>query len=383
MKDIFPNISTINPSQPNYTPSAADSTISTALLNNLANVYDNLLNDAEPEVRAAASIHLSLIGKYLPKAMLITRLLPSIQRLVGDNSDFVRAVISNEISQISPLLGKEDTIKHILPLLLNLLRDEASDVRLNVISHLDGIHLTLGVEQLSQSLLPAIIALAQDTKWRVRLAIIELMPIISKQLGSDIFTEHLLSVNMEWLNDRVFSIRKVAATNLRHIANLFGEEWTLKHILPNLEKLHQHSSYIQRMTSLYTVQVLLEAPSAKTAPATASSSSSIAKSSNYQQQTQQIVFVDQKINMNIMKLLIHNVLRLLNDNVANVRLTLAKTLSIALQSLLTSSTTYYDNAVYTTIINALNTLVGDGDRDVRFYAKEVSNLRIHLIGFYE
>lgn len=131
LKDVFPKFDT------NTYPQAGNAVAS------LAAVYDNLLNDPEPEVRAAGAAHISIISKYVQKTTILNRFLPTAQRLVADNSEFVRAVISGELSQLSPLLGKEDTIKILLPMLLSLLRDDASEVRLNVISRLNGINSTV------------------------------------------------------------------------------------------------------------------------------------------------------------------------------------------------------------------------------------------------
>jgi serine/threonine-protein phosphatase 2A regulatory subunit A len=111
------------------------------------------------------------------------------------------------------------------------------------------------VELLSSSLLPAIVDLAEDNKWRVRFAIIEHIPHIATQLGSDYFNEKLCNLCMTWLGDDVYSIRKAATENLYKLSLHFGEEWTKEHILPRLDRMHLHTNYLQRMTSLYGLQV--------------------------------------------------------------------------------------------------------------------------------
>lgn len=289
-------------------------------------------------MRAAAASHVSGVGKYIQKSTIVTRIIPTLQRLVSDNSEFVRAIISSEISQIAPLLGKEDTVKLLLPLLLILLRDEASDVRLNVISRLDGIHSTIGIELLSKSLLPAIVSLAQDNKWRVRLAVIELMPMIGKQLGPEIFTDSLITICINWLNDKIFAIRKHASTNIKKLSQLFGEEWTIKQIIPKIEKMSSSdSNHSLRMTSLFVYGILLEQS-------------------------------NQKIHLH--QLIIPLVLKLINDPVANVRFTLAKTLGLSYHTLLSPDNTRSD------IVSALKKLTNDTDRDVRFYASQVRHNHI-------
>lgn len=188
---------------------------------------------------------------------------------------------------------------------------------------------------MSQSLLPSITSLAQDSKWRVRLAVIDLMPMIAEQLGAPIFTDNLLSISISWLSDNIFSIRKAGAANINKLTTLFGSEWATRQILPRLEKMQQQSQYSQRMTSLYSAQVLLD------------------DSNNFEP-----VLINQLMEL---------VLKLSNDTVANVRLTLAKTLSISLQK-----PQFLREDIKSEIIKILQRYLDDTDRDVRFYARLVS-----------
>jgi serine/threonine-protein phosphatase 2A regulatory subunit A len=303
-----------------------------ATLFTLSTMFDGLLNDPEPEVRAAAGEYLSAICAFLPRTTICSTILPTVQRLATDNSEFVKAVVSGEISMLSPLLGKEDTIRLLLPLLLTLLRDDTSDVRLNVISQLHGINSTIGVDLLAQSLLPAIIGLAQDNKWRVRLAVIELMPMIGKQLGVKIFTDNLASICIGWLHDNVHAIRKAAAINIQRLAQLFGEDWAYAQIIPQVHSMARHSHYLQRVTSLYAGQVLID-----------------------------IFPKNVELSRSLSKLFCS----LQSDAVANVRLTLAKVLLAPLKSLSATDPSRAE------IVSVLDNLSNDTDRDVRFYAVEV------------
>jgi serine/threonine-protein phosphatase 2A regulatory subunit A len=334
LKDISPAM--VDPSSSGGGGSTSDVAQHASLVSTLSNVYENLLNDPEPEVRAAAGLHLAEVCRYIPKSILLSKIVPTLQRLAVDNSDFVRAVVASEVSQLSPFLGKEDTVKLLLPLLLSLLRDDGCDVRLNVISHLDGINGTIGVELLSQSLLPAIVSLAQDPKWRVRLAVIELMPMIAKQLGPEIFTTHLINVAVGWLGDQIYTIRQAGAVNLRALATIFGEDWTTKQILPRLEKLIGNTVHYQRITALFAAQVLLETPSC---------------------------------SLSMCRLLVPLVLRLAHDPVANVRLTLAKLLPHPLRILPQA------DALRVEVGSVLKAMLTDGDRDVRFYARQSAGIR--------
>lgn len=96
----------------------------------LTTVYNNLLNDGEAEVKAAAASHLSAVCVHLRRTALVETVIPSAQRLSTDPSEFVRSFFATEVSLLAPLLGKEDTLAHLIPLLHTLLKDANSEVRL-------------------------------------------------------------------------------------------------------------------------------------------------------------------------------------------------------------------------------------------------------------
>uniref|UniRef100_A0A0A9DTX7 Pco067871 n=1 Tax=Arundo donax TaxID=35708 RepID=A0A0A9DTX7_ARUDO len=124
------------------------------------------------------------------------------------------------------------TIEQLLPIFLSLLKDEFPDVRLNIISKFDQVNQVIRIDLLLQSLLPAIVELAEDRQWRVRLAIIEYIPLLACQLGVGFFDDKLGALCMQWLEDKVFSIRDAAANNLKRLAEEFGPEWAMQHIIP-------------------------------------------------------------------------------------------------------------------------------------------------------
>lgn len=69
---------------------------------------------------------------------------------------------------------------------------------------------------------------------------------------------------MTWLVDDVFSIRVAAARNLQKLSEEFGESWSKQNILPRIDRLRENSNYLQRMTALYAIQVLVHTFSAET-----------------------------------------------------------------------------------------------------------------------
>jgi serine/threonine-protein phosphatase 2A regulatory subunit A len=200
----------------------------------LSGAFEALLQDPEPEVRTAAVTVLTKVAVFLDESTLLDVILPSVLHQADDQSEHVRAALASVVNGLAPVLGRDHTIAHLLPLLLQLLRDTSSEVRLNIIAQLGAINAIIGVNLLAQSLLPTILDLARDAKWRVRMAIIERMPMLAQQLGSGLFNDRLCGQCITWLHDDVFSIRVAAATNLKHLADLFGVDWVQAYLLPSL-----------------------------------------------------------------------------------------------------------------------------------------------------
>lgn len=220
----------------------------------------------------------------------------------------------------------------------------------------------IGVDLLSQSLLPAIVDLAEDNKWRVRMAIIEHIPALAQQLGPGtfflttacryfvrtqshalpqhplflllaFFNDKLSVLCMMWLTDAIHSIRLAATQNLKRLTDLFGVEWAQTHILPRIAMMHSNSSHLQRMTALYSIQVLAES------------------------------LTEDLLVSEALPLALH----MAKDPVANIRFTLAKTLE-------TIAPKMEGSVLATQIRPCLEELASDSDRDVRFYSRKALKL---------
>ncbi|KAL3912526.1 MAG: hypothetical protein SGILL_006846 [Bacillariaceae sp.] len=236
--------------------------------------YEKLLQDPEAEVRTSATFNLALVAqgcmsRVLPpmghggedemtdattftgeRVTAAERLVKRVTSLTEDDSEHVRAALAMVATELAPILGKDATITHLVPPILLLLRDAASEVRLNLISSLESLNKVIGVDLLSQSLLPAILDLAQDGKWRIRLAIIQQVPLLAKQLGKDFFTDKLASICVNWLGDDIATIRDAATMNLKELTSIFGTEWACEHLIPFIDDIRHHTSYLRRQTAV-------------------------------------------------------------------------------------------------------------------------------------
>lgn len=244
------------------------------VMDSLIPAYEKLLQDPEAEVRTAATFNLAHVAKGCmamvplpppggrqptevellnyqgPRVTAAERLVKRVTSLTEDDSEHVRAALAMVATELAPILGRDATINHLVPPVLLLLRDAASEVRLNLISSLESLNEVIGVDLLSQSLLPAILDLAQDGKWRIRLAIIQHIPLLASQLGIDFFTERLSAICVGWLGDDIATIRMAAAGVLKDLTALFGSDWACQHLMPSIEEISRHPSYLRRLTAV-------------------------------------------------------------------------------------------------------------------------------------
>ncbi|KAF9593164.1 hypothetical protein IFM89_020460 [Coptis chinensis] len=211
------------------------------LKTDIMSIFDDLTQDVlhmlDPDVRDQDQDSVRLLavegcaalGKLLEPQDCVAHILPVIvnfsQELSSDSSQHVRSALASVIMGMAPVLGKDATIEQLLPIFLSLLKDEFPDVRLNIISKLDQVNQVIGIDLLSQSLLPAIVELAEDRHWR-------------------------------WLEDKVYSIRDAAANNLKRLAEEFGPEWAMQHIVPQVLDMINNPHYLYRMTILHAVSLL-------------------------------------------------------------------------------------------------------------------------------
>jgi serine/threonine-protein phosphatase 2A regulatory subunit A len=165
---------------------------------------------------------------------------------------------------------------------------------------------------------------------------------LAKQLGKDYFGEKLNSLCMNWLDDDVYSVRRAATENLQKLAELFGEDWSVRVIMPKLETMRTHNNYLHRTTALYAIQVLATVFS--------------------------VVSID--------KVIIPFVAQMSSDPVPNVRFIAAKTLELIVQRRSSLS----PNIGSEDIVALLSKLASDPDRDVKYYATKVGStiLKINI-----
>ncbi|KVH97580.1 Armadillo-like helical [Cynara cardunculus var. scolymus] len=256
-------------------------------------IFEDLTQDDQDSVRLLAVEGCAALGKLLEPQDCVAHILPVIvnfsQELSSDSSQHVRSALASVIMGMAPVLGKDATIEQLLPIFLSLLKDEFPDVRLNIISKLDQVN----------------------------------------QLGVGFFDDKLGALCMQWLQDKVYSIREAAANNLKRLAEEFGADWAMQHIVPQVLEMVNNPHYLYRMTILSAISLL--------APVMGS-------------------------EITCSKLL-PVVITLSKDRVANIRFNVAKVLQ--------SFITIVDQSVVEKSIRpCLVELAEDPDVDVRYFSKQ-------------
>uniref|UniRef100_A0A665UMQ9 Serine/threonine-protein phosphatase 2A 65 kDa regulatory subunit A beta isoform n=1 Tax=Echeneis naucrates TaxID=173247 RepID=A0A665UMQ9_ECHNA len=335
----------------------------------IISLFTALASDEQDSVRLLAVEACVSIATLLPQEDLETLVMPTLRQAAEDKSWRVRYMVADKFSELQKAVGPEITKNDLVPAFQNLLKDceaevraaaankvkefcenlpednreqiimthilpcvKCPEVRLNIISNLDCVNEVIGIRQLSQSLLPAIVELAEDAKWRVRLAIIEYMPLLAGQLGVEFFDEKLNTLCMAWLIDHVYAIREAATCNLMKLVEKFGAEWAQNTIVPKVLGMANDPNYLHRMTTLFCINVIVHCCGYPYREIT----------------TKQMLPV---------------VLKMSNDQVANVRFNVAKSLQ-KIGPVLDS------NALQTEVKPVLEKLASDTDMDVKYFAQE-------------
>jgi len=156
------------------------------------------------------------------------------------------------------------------------------------------------------------------------------IPHLAKHLGKDFFSNELTALCIGWLGDDISSIREAGAHNLKELTQIFGAEWAIESLLPPLDKVRRHQSYLRRLTAAHAFTLMatvIEPPEIATTE------------------------------------ILPMILLMATDNVANIRFNVAKGLK-------TVAPVCGNAAIDSQIRPVLSLLAEDPDRDVRYFANK-------------
>ncbi|KAB0799670.1 hypothetical protein PPYR_07550 [Photinus pyralis] len=236
-------------------------------------IYQNLINDAEPQVREASAKCIVRFCELLQEThqanrkdeddqldpVILQQIFPLIQTLDQDNNPDVKEALSSVITAICPLLGLENTKLLLLPLITASLMNDSSRVKENIISNLNNIISVIGLADIADTVLQIIVDLVNNSAsvWRTRRNLIVTINYIAKHSGSDYFDTHLKPLYQKLLNDGVYAVRKTAPLILPILIKNFGFEWAKGSILTNIWLFAEHKHYLYRYVCLFCIDELV------------------------------------------------------------------------------------------------------------------------------
>ncbi|VAI16872.1 unnamed protein product [Triticum turgidum subsp. durum] len=253
-------------------PSATD-----PLKTELRTIYGQLCQDDMPMVRRAAASNLGKFAATVEQSHLKTEIMSIFDDLTQDDQDSVRLLAVEGCAALGKLLEPQDCVAHILPVIVNFSQDKSWRVRYMVANQLYELCEAVGPEPTRADLVPAYVRLLRDNEAEVRiaaagkvmkfcrilspqLAIQHILPCV-KELSSD-SSQHVRSalasviMGMAPVLGKVFSIREAAANNLKRLAEEFGPEWAMQHIIPQVLEKINNPHYLYRMTILQAISLL-------------------------------------------------------------------------------------------------------------------------------
>ncbi|CAK61709.1 unnamed protein product (macronuclear) [Paramecium tetraurelia] len=295
----------------------------------LIQIFSNLLKDVECDVRVIAVKSLARFIKFVSPEKL-NLIVPLLQLLAKDPFSQVKQNACEVIGQIASLLPKEYSQSKLQQYLIELMADDNQDVRRNAAKSAGQFAAAIGPEALNQ-FVPFLKKCMDDPKWRVRKETMQtIIQLALTVKNPDVFNKQLESVFVMFLKDRAAEVRSMGLSQLPALIATYKQEWAVGNFLSKcVETLSKDVGSLYRINALYAIQ--------------------------------QISFaVDGPVAQDRLWPIVQKCLKDTVPNIRFVSIRVAKSLSKKIDNQQTLNQ----------IKQAINELVEDPDRDVKFYAQE-------------
>lgn len=303
-------------------------------LNEVFISYTALLQDFEAEVRASAVENIARMAQLGGADLFQTHIAPILPSLADDMVMEVRGKLAEKImdccdASICTALPDRVILQDIKPLIEGFLNDEYPEVKLQILTKLSRVtHLLDKMDVVVESILN----MTKAQNWRVRESVSFLLPNLAEARGVTFFEEYLLDPWMTLLLDQVAEVRLACVAGMPKLLTITGAVWIQREIIPHYIKIYEESpSYLSRMTVLRSFSKLALAETGLTS--------------------------------SVLESVVNQLLRGLEDNVANVRIVAAKGLA--------EISNVVDDAIMSVKIRpALEARVAsDEDEDCKYFAE--------------
>ncbi|GJN12703.1 hypothetical protein PR202_ga31008 [Eleusine coracana subsp. coracana] len=200
----------------------------------IISIFDDLTQDDQDSVRLLAVEGCAALGKLLEPQDCVAHILPVIvnfsQMTLIISGLIILLFVSpdrtspgvfviwfaNQLYELCEAVGPEPTRADLVPAYVRLLRDNEAEVRIAAAGKVTKFCRILSPQLAIQHILPCVKDLSSDSSQHVRSALASVIMGMAPVLG------------------KVFSIRDAAANNLKRLAEEFGPEWAMQHIIPQV-----------------------------------------------------------------------------------------------------------------------------------------------------
>jgi len=213
-------------------------------------LFENLLNDTEPEVRSRALTKLPEIFDKLTSNQLENEVINKLKALVTDTSFHVRLASASVLAQLCPILERGPLLSRLLPLVQILLRDEIIDVKIAAIKVLKSFNEKIGTHDVETDILPLMQAITKEKQWRCRLSLTEAFPEICKGMKFDNFRENFADFMFGFVTDHYCAVRDQTIGNIDQFIQIYGFPQLSEKITSTLQELIVNQNYLFRITAL-------------------------------------------------------------------------------------------------------------------------------------
>ena len=222
------------------------------------NIFAQLVEDSEPEIRNICCLRLEEITKILKNENNFDKILQNLRKLEKDQKNFVRGALAANILKLCSLVGIKKTNDFIFPIFLTLIKDENLEIRMTLINNLSELNKVIEINNIIESIMPSIKEISANKSWRVRIQIMEIIPVLAKLFNQQIFMNHIFPICITSLTDSVFSIREAACKLFVVIYEDVKNDEFEKKLLEKLNELCQSTSYLLRNTVLVYIKLFIE-----------------------------------------------------------------------------------------------------------------------------
>lgn len=228
-------------------------------LNVIFQCFASLLQDVEGEVRASAVDNIARMAQLGGADQFQTYISPTLQLLADDPIMEVRSKLAESIMDccdetICTALPDHIILQDIHPLLEGFLSDDYAEVQLHILGNLNRVsHLFHKMD----AIVKAVLTMTTVLNWRVRKAVARLLPHLADARGVRFFEEQLMEPWMKLLLDQVADVRLACVTGMSKLLSVAGAAWIQREIVPHYVSIYKESSsYLVRITILRSYAAL-------------------------------------------------------------------------------------------------------------------------------